>query len=216
MAGFIDKNNRVIDMVLTAHGKRLLSKGQLHFCFWVPFDDDIQYDAIIHESGSLTEEQLSASIDLAIQTTPLREASSGYREFNNVGLDNVNVYRPVFTVAQGQVTIPQAEVSTEPFVINTKQKKVEKQFASRDDASIFLNPPSPEDLGVERFLSTQHKLEMSYQRDSFPSDFNPEGFRISVLKSGSNGFVEVPIRRDLNNDLAAGPELKLFTGVRGR
>lgn len=203
-------------MVLTSRGKQLLSRGQLNFCFWTPFDDEIQYDVIVYESGSLTDEQLSASVDLSIESTPVREATTGYREFNRVGLDNVNVYRPVFTVAQGQDTIPHTEVSTGSFVVSTKQKKIEKQFITRDDASVFLNPPEPVDMGVQRFLSTQHKLELSYQKDSFPVDFHPEGFRVTILKSGSEGYTEVPVRRDLNNDLAAGPELKLFTGVRGR
>lgn len=45
MAGFLDSESQIIDMVLTGHGKKLLSHGQLRFVYWAAYDDEIMYDA---------------------------------------------------------------------------------------------------------------------------------------------------------------------------
>jgi len=42
---FLDKKEQVIDIELTQHGKRLLSRGKLKPVFYAFFDDDILYDS---------------------------------------------------------------------------------------------------------------------------------------------------------------------------
>jgi hypothetical protein len=43
MAGFLDSQQRIIDMVLTSRGKLLLSNGELRFVYWAAFDDEVDY-----------------------------------------------------------------------------------------------------------------------------------------------------------------------------
>ena len=216
MAGFLDRETRVLDMVLTNPGKSLLSKGQLRFCYWIPYDDEVCYDPYIAESGTLSAEALSASTDLHIETTPVREATTGYRYFNMSGSDFTNVHRPMFTMAQGQDVVPRAVFPpAEDREIVTSQRQVVQFFKERDGVGHFLSPIPPVVVGNERYDSTAFTVELKYGRDSFSSEFSPEGFRVQVFKSGSaGGLVEVSSRRDLQNDLCYGSDVRVFTGRR--
>jgi hypothetical protein len=214
MAGFLDRDNRIIDMVLTNNGKRLLSQGDLRFCYWTPFDDEIDYQPYIAESSSLSQDQLSSSIYSSIENTPVREAVSGYRNFNSSGSDTVNVIHPMFTMPQGQKVLPRSVFveNTGTFVISTNQRSVQRIHQKGEATGKFINSIQPQDLGVERFDSTDFSIFLSYFKDSFPSDFQTEGFQIRVLKSGSNGYVELRTRRDMNNDLTYSNDVKVLTG----
>ena len=216
MAGFLDRNTRVLDMVLTNRGKDLLAKGQLRFCYWIPYDDDIDYQPYISTSGSMGPEQLSSSIYAAIESTPLREATTGYRFANSSGSDNTNVHRAMFTMAQGQTIVPRAVF---PPIIDrevvTSVRNVTKITQDRDQLGKFLNASRPVDLGNERFDSTAFSLEFPYGQDSFSHDFQPEGFLIQIFKSGSDGLVELHPKNDLQNDLCYGSDVRVFTGRRG-
>lgn len=216
MAGFLDKNTRIIDMVLTSHGKRLLSAGDLHFCYWIPYDDEIDYDPFISTSSSLSSDQLSASIYQSIETTPLREATTGYSDFNKERSDFTNVHNPIFTKAQGQEVLPRAVFpqAAERF-IEARQRKVERIYQDRDKKKKYDNPLLARDIGTERYDSSTFVLELAYSKDSFPSDFQPEGFIFRMLQSGSSGWSEVVPRRDLNNDLSYNNDVRIFTGKRG-
>lgn len=216
MAGFLDRDTRIVDMVLTNHGKRLLSRGELRFCYWVPFDDEVDYQPYLANSASLTSEQLSASIYASIESTPIREAVSGYRGFNLSGSDFTNVHRPLFTMAQGQQVLPRTvfpEAGTRQ--VTTKQRRVQRIYHDRDRSGKFINALEPKDLGIERFESSDFSLEYSYEKDSFPADFQPDGFHMRVLRSGSNGWTEVAPRRDMNNDLSYSNDIRVFTGRKG-
>ena len=61
MAGFLDAKERVIDLVLTDQGKQLLLKGQLNFCYWIPFDDEVCYQptVTVYGSASLAADDLA-------------------------------------------------------------------------------------------------------------------------------------------------------------
>lgn len=215
MAGFLDPTTRVLDMVLTNQGKALLSKGQLHFCYWIPFDDEVVYTPYISLSGTLTAAQLSASNDVNIESTPIREATTGYQTWNMNGQDNTNVNNPMFTMAQGQENIPQAVLpSTSSQEIVTSQRKVVKVFRDRDEKGKFLKPTPPVDVGLERYDSTAFTLELSYTKDSFAPDFAPDGFRVQVFKSGSGGMVELFPKNDMQNDLCYGSDVRVYTGKR--
>lgn len=216
MAGFLDRDTRIIDMVLTNHGKSLLSKGKLNFCYWIPFDDEIDYDPYIANSSSLTADQLSSSIYRNIEDTPIREAVSGYRNFNASGSDTVNVHRPMFTIAQGQTVLPRSVFPSEgDRTITTFQRKVQRIYQDRDRKGKLLNSIDSKDMGTERFESTNVVLDFSYSRDSFPPDFQTEGFHVRILRSGSNGWSELSPRRDMSNDLSYSNDLRIFTGRRG-
>jgi len=212
MAGFLDRDTRIIDMVLTCKGKSLFSKGDLHFCYWIPFDDDIDYQPTVSESGSLSAIQLTASIKQSIEDTPIREAVSGYTNFNNSGSDFTNVRNPMFTMAQGQKVLPRAVFpdDTEKTIL-TNQRMVRRIYQDRDNNGKYNNSISPRDIGVERFDSTAFSLEFAYEKDSFPHDFRTKGFHIKVLRSGSDGLTEVVPKRDMSNDLSYSNDVRVFT-----
>lgn len=213
MAGFLDRNTRIIDMVLTGHGKSLLSQGQLRFCYWTPFDDEVDYQPPIVQSASMSPEQLSASIYRSIEDTPIREATTGYRTLNSSGSDFTNVHRPIFTMAQGQVVLPRTVFPHEENRnIHTTQRKVQRIYQDRDRRGRYANSLEARDIGTERFDASTFSLEFSYTKDSFPSDFQPEGFHVRVYRSGSNGWAEVVPRRDMSNDISYNNDVRVFTG----
>lgn len=222
MAGFLDRDTRIIDMVLTSQGKSLLSKGALKFCYWIPFDDEIDYRPFLAESGSLSTAQLSASVYRSIEETPIREATTGYRNFNASGSDYTNVHNPMFTMPQGQVVLPRSSfpstsssLDSQHHQIRTSQRKVQRIYQDRDNWGKFSNKIEPMDIGTERYESSNFVLEFSYTKDSFPPDFPTEGFHIRILRSGSNGWVELDPRRDMSNDLTYSNDVRVFTGRRG-
>lgn len=215
MAGFLDRQTRVIDMVLTGYGKSLLSKGALNFCYWVPFDDEIDYDPYIADSGSLSAAQLSSSIDREIENTPIREATTGYRNFNASGSDTTSVIRPMFTMKQGQRVLPRAVFpDMSGSNVTVKQRQVQKIFKTSDENGKFVSPLQPVDMGVERFDPSSLIVDLSYSRDSFSTDQQPDGFHITVFKSGSSGLTEVSPKRDSNNDIAYNNDVRVHTGGR--
>lgn len=216
MAGFLDRNTRIIDMVLTNYGKSLLSKGELNFCYWTPFDDEVDYDPYIATSGSMTEDQLSDALHQSIETAPVREATTGYRQFNVSGSDFTNVHRPMFTAPQGQVVLPRAVISSSGDTnLVTYQRRVTRIYQGRDKNGKYVNSLEPINLGIERFDSKGFTLDLFYKKDSFPADFQPEGFHVVVLRSGSSGWTEVEPRRDMSNDISYMNDVRIFTGMKG-
>jgi hypothetical protein len=212
VAGFLDKNTRVVDMVLTGEGKYLLSKGELRFVYWMPFDVEIDYDPYIANSGSLTGIQLSASINEQIENSPIREATTGYRRLNMSGSDETNVRQPLFSVPQGHRVIPRMTASDGPsgdINIEVKQRKISELVVKRDPSGVVLEQLGPYDRGFERFDTSAVVIDQGYSRDGFPVDHVLDGFLVKVYRSGSNGLVEVDARRDLSNELAFGNDLRL-------
>lgn len=214
MAGFLDRETRIEDVVLTNYGKRLLSTGDLHFCFWAPSDDEIDYDPVVCNSSSMTDVQLSESIRASIEDTPVREAVHGYRDFNSEYEDFTNIQRVMFTKAQTQDNLPRAKFPVDADrTISTKQRKNQTLY-------VESNPNTKNviteivDGGVERFDSSFFVLEFDYENGSFPPDFNSNGFRLEILKSGSSGFNEMTAKRDMSNDLSFDSNIKIFTGVK--
>ena len=51
--GLLDKNDRIIDLVLPSEGRRQLSLGELEFKYFSVFDDEVDYDPYVANSGSL-------------------------------------------------------------------------------------------------------------------------------------------------------------------
>lgn len=110
MAGFLDSKERVIDMVLTDVGKSLLLKGDLRFTYWIPFDDEVDYNPefIGEYQGGVFVSALDMSgsdyQDARTRKTedPLvREATMGYRGLAYAEVDTTNVYRPMYSAPPG-------------------------------------------------------------------------------------------------------------------
>jgi hypothetical protein len=210
MAGFLDKNTRIIDMVLTGYGKGLLSKGDLKFVYWIPFDDEVDYDPYISMSASMESAELSSSINAQIEEALVREATTGYKFLNFSGSDTSNVNRPVYTMAQGQKIVPRIEHKRDNgYDIGASQRKVSETFVKRDKDGMIVEREGPFDRGYERFEATAADIDLSYTADSFPSDFMQEGFFVRVFSSGSDGLVEVRHKRDSNNEVAFSNDLRL-------
>lgn len=208
--GFLDKNNRIIDMVLTGYGKELFSKGELRFVYWAAFDDEVDYDPYVAESGSLTEEALAAKKFQLIEDTIVREATTGYRRVNRSGSDTTNVHRPLFDMPQGQVTLP-AVTSSAPseVTLEVTQQKVVETLQKRDAAGTIVETMGPYDRGYTRTNPSSFHLEYGYQPGAFPSDAKLEGFLVRVFESGSEGLVQIDERRDSNNEVSFNNDLVL-------
>jgi hypothetical protein len=66
--GFLDRKNRVVDIVLTGRGRELFAVGRLDFAHYAFFDDGLDYDP--WSTGSLTDEER----DDLIHSSPMLEA----------------------------------------------------------------------------------------------------------------------------------------------
>jgi hypothetical protein len=211
LAGFLDKNERIVDMVLTNEGKRLLSKGDLRFCYFALFDDEVDYDPFIRNSGSLTADQLSSSIEDQIESGLVREAVTGYQIANVSGSDFTNVHRPLFTIPQGQAILPRMSSSVpsdSQFDIVVRQRKLQDMHIQRDPAGNVIQNLGPFDRGFERYDSSGVKFDFHIM--DYPVDpENQQGFLVRVYQSGTEGLVEVKDRRDSNNDVCYNNDMKI-------
>lgn len=72
--GYLDKQSRVIDVVLTECGRRLYALGKLDFAYFGLFDDMIDYDPV-KASGSFTDDER----DQQAEATPILEAQGWAR-----------------------------------------------------------------------------------------------------------------------------------------
>lgn len=211
MAGFLDKNDRIIDMVLTNEGKRLLSNGELRFCYFALFDDEVDYRPFVANSSSLTTDQLSSSIEDQIENTLVREASTGYRAYNLSGSDFVNVHRPLFTIPQGQTVLSRMSASlpsSDTYHIQTKQRKIQEIHVQRDPSGNVIQTLGPFDRGFERYDPSGITVDLSIS--DFPVDpDHRQGFLVRVYQSGTEGLFEVKDRRDMSNDICYNNDMKL-------
>ena len=132
--GFLDKNEDVIDMVLTGVGQKLLSQGKLRFVYWMPFDDEVDYDPYVAASGSMSVAEVTSSKVLQTENGLVREAVSGYKDINPFHLDRTNVNRPLFSIPQGQTTIPKIVKvhRTGSATIDLKLQKVVDWYSKKD------------------------------------------------------------------------------------
>jgi hypothetical protein len=215
MAGFLDKNTRIVDMILTGYGRSLLSEGKLRFVYWMPFDDEVHYDPFISESGTLNSIQLSQSIIDHIEDQPIREAVAGYPLFNKSGSDYTNVIRPIFSMPQSQQFIPRMSASDGPtgsLTLETQQQKISDVRVTKDSNGNVLEQIGPIDRGYQRFNTTAFHFQYQYTPGSYPSDYKPDGFTVRVFRSGAEGTVEVKERRDGNNVISFNNDLQLIPG----
>ena len=212
MAGFLDKNNRIIDMVLTGEGKSLLSKGDLSFVYWAAFDDEVDYKPYIANYESYSNADLSASIQTYIEDTLVKEATTGYILTNKSGSDFTNVYQPLLTIPQGQEILPRIKIFISPTgSINAQQQKIINHNIEKDINGNIVQTIDA-DVGIKILNSQNTSIKIGFNKDGYPKQYVYEGFLVKILKSGSEGFDEIPHKYDLNNDISFGNELKLLEG----
>jgi hypothetical protein len=224
MAGFLDSKERVIDMVLTDVGKSLLLKGDLHFTYWIPFDDEIDYDPIVVESASLDARDLQLKKTMIAEDPLIREATMGYRGLNYTQADTTNVHRPMYSAPPGVgQTYPllSASISTGSLIVPVVQTKQSKLYVQYDDkGQTIIRTIGPGEVAFNRKGTAEITLQADYptDRNELPRDILLEGFLITMYHSSSmkkdelgqdvGGYEEILQNRDsqgsivYRNDLA--------------
>lgn len=214
MAGILDKKDRVIDLVLTQEGRRLLSLGQLDFVYFSLFDDEVDYDPWINGSGSLTEQELSASIREQIDHAMILEATTGFMPGpSQIGRETFGVREPLFTMPQGQRILPELEIVPDTSgSVEVIQRKVEEVYIKRDQTGAVLNKIGPVDIGYERVKSSDSVINVNVK--DYLDDKSQAGFLVKVFISGSDGLQEIDHKRDFRGDSSYGLDLKIFPDSR--
>ena len=212
MSGFLDKNTRVMDVILTQEGKKLLSQGKLHFVYYSFFDDEVDYDPILMDSGSMSMSELTSSKIDAIVEVPIMESMSGLIDGkNSVCLDMTNVKDVMFTVPQGQKIVP--EFALDPTIlsasIDVKQRKVVDVYSKVTRAGVVIEKIEY-DRGYERFDESTENIITKI--DDFLDRSVIDGCEVTVYLSGSpsfasHGFIEVNNKIDLDGNVAYDDEL---------
>lgn len=210
--GFLDQQERIVDMILTDEGKRQLSVGELEFAYYSFFDDGVEYDPYIAYSASLTEEQLISAKEKQTESYLGLEAVVGlsYKRLQN-DLDVINVNKPLFTMPQGSKVLPRA--TFDPDVssgsIQTTQQKISTIYTKKDPDGNVLSSDGPFDEGYIREKTSAFTIDVGY-RDFFP-EFMQQGFLIQVLASGSDGLDFVSSKKDAMEDDCYRTDLKVIT-----
>lgn len=175
--GYLDKQSRVIDVVLTERGRKLYSVGRLDFAYFGLFDDCVDYDPAA-SSGSFSDEERERQIE----ATPILEAP-----FVRDVRGTVAPLEPIdhiFTASPGYVQIP-------------------TMVAPLDGSEVDLMADQRREDGVYRRTGTslaQIDLDVIGEVERG----NP-GFIVRVLSSGSNGLQPLEFRRDLSARRAVDP-----------
>lgn len=191
MAGFLDPKERVIDLVLTSEGKKLLMKGELRFTYWVPFDDEVDYLPIsgtTYSTSSAGQTYQQRSQELT-ESPLVREATMGYRGLNLVEEDLTNVHRPMFTAVPGvglTAPLPQAVIDEGPVTVEISQKKLLKTYIQKDHQGRTIGGQiGPVLNGFQRSNGSEFVLNATYSTGSFTQDSQYEGFLVTVYESSS-------------------------------
>lgn len=203
-------------MHLTMEGKRLLASGQLRFSYFALFDDEVDYDPYISQSGSMTPTQITGTRDDYIENTLVREAVSGYRISNKSGSDGTNVNRPLFTMKQGAKYLPRMSGSLAPtgsITLQAYQQKHQDSYTRTDSHGRVIENLGPIDQGYNRFGAQVR--QMAY--DLSPNDValdpaHQDGILIRLFKSGSEGLVELKPRPNAANRLTYSNDLVFGVG----
>lgn len=209
--GILDKDTRIIDMVLTDEGRELYSKGELEFSFYAFSDDGVDYDPYISNSGSLTDDQLEDEKNDQIAATMVRECVFGHQGgTNSNALDKTNIRNLLFTVPQGQRIVPEM-VMTPDLVsgsIEVKQQKVVERSTTRDADGNIINEIAESDRGYRKFKSQKFTVEVD--TDDFFERSARDGYSIRMFESGSDGLIEIKLKKDLRNIISVSNDIQLY------
>ena len=210
MAGFLDKNTRVMDMILTLEGKRLMSTNQLDFAYFALFDDEVDYDPYIAQSGSMTDTEVSGmKLDLT-ETSLIREAVSGYLYgINGDSFDFTNVKNKLFTMKQGSKVIPTFTLQSGPSgstELSMRQQKVQN-VSVRTEGDVTSAVVS-QDAGYKRFGSQGIDILYNLTPEAMAADISQQdGILIRVFASGSDEPIEIKEKRDSTNRICYNSDL---------
>jgi len=167
--GFLDKKDRIIDLVLTERGRQLYGQGLLEFTYFAVFDDGLDYDPV-PSTGTLTDDQREQQMETSlVMEAPYVRSQRG----SSLLFEPLN---HVFTAADGFSIIPKiSSPATGSFEIVCDQY-----------------PGSKTGAKYTRSASTVAKLGLELDGDVEAG--NP-GFMVKVFVSGSTGLQELePIR----------------------
>lgn len=213
MGGFLDKRDRVVDMVLTDYGKELFSVGRLDFVYYAFSDDEVDYDPYIFNSGSLSSTELTASKVEQIEATLVREATTGFRKASDLtGDDTTNINNITFSMPQGQKVLPLMRFNPDVTSgsVKTNQRAIQEVHVKRDQNGNEIDRIGPFDKGHEKFGSSLFMLELKV--DDFFDVGSNEGFRVDVFLSASEGGVglkEIVSKKDRQRVLSYLTDLKI-------
>lgn len=196
--GFLDKKEQVLDVILTREGRRQLAAGNLNFSHFVLFDDEVEYDPYIANSGSFTDEQLEERRQALIEDTLVFEAFTG-RLINEVSdADHVmGPQHPLFDMPQGQDHLPRLSVT--PDVTGSLLEVRQAVVSSAGSKGL--------PVGAVR----QHPTVATFDLDvrDYYEDSIDRGVRVRVFASGSDGLTELFPSRDYFNEYSYGIHAKL-------
>ncbi len=175
--GYLDKQSRVIDVVLTELGRKLYSIGRLDFAYFGLFDDCIDYDPIA-SSGSFSDRDRRDQIE----ATPILEAP--FVRDTRAAVSPLEPTAHIFTAAPGFVRIP-------------------SMIHPIDGDQIDLSADQRRDNGTYRRTGTSlAQIDLEVVGDTERG--NP-GFIVRVFSSGSNGLRPLGFRDDLAARRAVDP-----------
>lgn len=173
--GYLDKQNRVIDVVLTERGRKLYATGDLDFTYFALFDDGLDYDP--YSTGSLSEQERES----LIEATPMLEATFVRDIRGTVAPGEPRSH--VFTAAGGFSHIPRMSQPT--------------------SSSLNLMADQRKSGGVYGRTGTSHaQIDMKIVGDI---EMGNPGFIVRVFASGSNGLQALDLRKDLSGRRAYDP-----------
>lgn len=182
--GFLDRKNRVLDVVLTEEGRRQLALGELEFAFFSLHDDGIDYDPTISESGSLDEQALTARRIELIESTPCLEATivPNDRKLNRSAGGQPSSF--LYQAADRYTRLPA------PSIVPSASLAIEASQARDGDL-------------YERTSQTSAVVSLRYVGDI--DQAATKEFTVRVMGSSSDGLEALPKRADLDGRPSFGP-----------
>jgi len=195
--GLLDKNERIVDMVLTIEGRRQFSLGELEFKYFCLFDDEVDYDPYVPSTGSLTDVQLAETKLRLLEDAFVFEAVPGtspssLRDRDNDGLPKSRL----FDMPQGRSILPRLTITPDVFSGSLEVRQ----------AIVAADGPVTLPAGVVRQRPTVFGLHLDVV-DGFV-DSKDLGVLVRVFSSGSDGLQEIEPVRDYSGDFCYGLVLK--------
>lgn len=177
--GFLDRQSRVVDIVLTERGRKLFSTGKLDFAFFGLFDDGIDYDP--YSPDGLDADGRRTQID----STPMTEVRSvpDVRSLAAPGEPRNHV----FTAAADYSEIPRLSIPAqgEQFTVQGDQRRQGESYA--------------------RTASSVAGIDLVMSGDVEPG--GQSGFIVRVFSSASSGLSPLELRLDMSGRRSADPFL---------
>lgn len=202
--GFLDSQERIIDMVLTSEGRRQYSLGELKFVYYSFSDDGVDYNPIISEGDYLTDDVLAETRTRQTEAFIGLEALAGL-SFQKIDseVDKININKRLFTMTQGQRYLPQASFE----IITSGSIQVDQH--KMEIISGRKGQQGKTDNGFLRSKTSAFTLDLGIS-DYFP-EYMQSGFAVKVLNSGTEGLANQQMKRDGNETSCFGPELKMIS-----